>query len=167
MAPVPSTEVTSIHQKRFLPCKFTSSSLTKSSEYQKETFMLHCPFHVKPFVEMQKWKWKILTLLINVWSEPRRSRWRLRKAEKWLAGSMLSDTWSARPRPRMACAKCLRWQLERRCRSASTKSEAAARCCEQSRRHKMKWPIRIKLHVKDRPFTRWHLCTVSCISQIS
>lgn len=36
MVPVPSTEFTwSIHQKRFLTCKFTSLSLTKI-EYQKE-----------------------------------------------------------------------------------------------------------------------------------
>lgn len=53
------------------------------------------------------------------------------KAEKWPTGSVLLATWSALPRPRTACGKCLRWPLEQRFRSASVRREAAAHCCEK------------------------------------
>lgn len=81
---------------------------------------------------------------------PRRSRWRQKKAETWPTGSVLLATWSALPRPRTACGKCSRWPLERRCRSASARREAAARCCEQLRRHKIHWPIGEKQNTQKR-----------------
>lgn len=64
--------------------------------------------------------------------EQHRSRWRRRKAETCPAGSMLSGTWSAPPRPRMVFGMCLRWPPGRRCRCANAKTEADARCCEPS-----------------------------------
>lgn len=59
-----------------------------------------------------------------------RSRWSLRRAETWPTGSALWATWSARPRLRTACGRCLRWPPEPPCRSASARTGRAASCCE-------------------------------------
>lgn len=59
-----------------------------------------------------------------------RSQWSLRRAGTWPTGSAPWATWSARPRQRTACGRCLKWPPEQPCRSASARTGGAASCCE-------------------------------------
>ncbi len=62
----------------------------------------------------------------------------------------------------MPCGKCLRWPLERRCRSASARREAAAHCCEQSRHHKITWSIGEKQNTW-KGLTFYQMASLYCI----
>lgn len=59
-----------------------------------------------------------------------RSQWSLKRAGTWPTVSAPWATWSARPRPRTGCGRCLRWPPEQPCRSASARTGGAASCCE-------------------------------------
>lgn len=63
---------------------------------------------------------------------PNRNQWSQRRRGTWLTGSTPLVTWSARPRPRTAWGRCLRWPPGRRYRPRDDPRRAAAFCFSAS-----------------------------------